>query len=893
MRLAVAFTLLPAAVLAAEKAKPPMSAKDILEKNPVAAPWSGPYGGVPPWDKVTVADVGPALETAMADGLKDIDRVASNKAPPTFENTIVAFERAAQPLTRALSIFGVFSSNLSTDEFRPVEEAMTPKLAAYQDSVYQNEKLFARVKAVYQSDAKAKLTPEQQRLTWLTFTNFELQGANLNAEQKKQLSQYNQRLAELSTKFAQNLLADEAKAALVIEQKSDLAGLPEAQIAAAAAEAENRKMKGKWVFANTRSAVEPFLTYASNRALREKAFRAWVKRGDNGDENDNNKIITEILGVRAKKAKLLGYPTFAHWRLVNTMAKDPNAAMNLMMSVWKPAADAFRKDVAEAQAIADKEGAKFKIEPWDYRYYIEKLRLAKYDLDLNAVRPYLQLEHIREAMFASAQALYGFTFTKVDKVPVFHPDMTVYEVKGAKGEHVGLWYFDPYARTGKKSGAWMTAYRDQQKDQHKTTLVSNNSNFIKGAPGQPTTIGWDDAQTMFHEFGHALHGLNANATYASLSGTNTARDFVEFPSQFNENYLLTPLVLKFLVNEKGERIPDSLLERIAKAKSFNEGFATGEAQASALVDMKFHLAGETPIDPKAFEKQALAEIGMPAEMVMRHRPTGFAHIFSDEGYAAGYYSYIWSEVLDADAFAAFTEAGDPYDKATAKRLHDTVMSVGNTVDPSVAFKNFRGRDPSPVPLLKRKGFPGAGVDATVGDCSTTPTAGRRRFFQENRARPLRDLVVPTTTLKCVSAHTPSSSSVRPGVDCPASRPSALRQFQTRDSVDAFVGQAISRQKSDSSRGARCRHSSASSVSPFFEYSLSGVSCSEHRAPAQSLEVCRHELNAADRQRGQALLGSAAASRVTPSRTRALEYTSSDVSFEKKGSPTTPMLPASS
>ncbi len=705
LTLSIALLLMPVATFAAEKAKAPVSSKT----NVLLAPWSGPHGGVPPFDKVNVADFTPAIEQGIELALKEVEAIANNKAAPTFENTIVALERSGMPLTRATQLYGVWSGGMSTPEFQKVEQALSPKLSAYSDQIAQNEKLFARIKAVYESLAKAKLTPEQQRLVWLTFTDFELNGANLTAEQKKTLSGYNQELSTRYTHFSQNMLADEAKPGLIVEKKEDLAGMPQAALDGAAAEAEAKGMKGKWVFANTRSAIEPFLTYANNRSLREKAFRAWVSRGDNKDANDNNKIASEILVLRAKKAKLLGYPTFAHWRLVNTMAKTPEAAMSLMLSVWKPATEAFKKDVAEAQTLAEKEGAKFKIEPWDYRYYAEKLRKAKYDLDFNEVAPYLQLDKLREAMFFAANKVYGFTFTKVTGLPVYDPEMSTYEVKGAKGEHVGYWYFDPFQRTGKNSGAWMGAYRDQQKDQKATTMVSNNSNFIKAKAGEPTTIGWDDANTMFHEFGHALHGLNSNVTYASLSGTHTVRDFVEFPSQLNENYLLTPEVLNFLVNAKGERIPDALVERIHKAATFNQGFKVGEAQASALVDMKLHLAGETPLDMREFEKKTLAEIGMPPQMVMRHRIPGFGHIFSGDGYASGYYSYIWAEVLVHDAWSAFTEAGGPYDKATCKRFHDTIMSVGNSVDPADAFRAFRGRDPKTDALLRVNGFPVPGA----------------------------------------------------------------------------------------------------------------------------------------------------------------------------------------
>ena len=677
----------------------------MTTKNTLLAPWAGAYGGVPPLDKVKVPDFKPALETAMAEQLKEIDAIANSTEPATFENTIAAMEKAGKSLARVSTLFGIWSSSKSSPEFQKVETEMMPKLAAFTDTIIQNPKLFARIKAVYDSPEKSKLTPEQQRLTWYQFNSFSRQGANLDAAQKTQLSAYNQQLAKLCTQFSQNQLGDEEKEFLTIETKEGLAGLSEAQVSGAAAEAEQRGLKGKWVIANTRSAMEPFLIYASDRSLRGKGFKMWTSRGDNGNERDNNKIASEILLVRAKKAKLLGFQTYAHWRVSDAMAKDPQTALDLMMSVWQPARDQFKKDVVEAQAIADKEKAGIKIAPWDYRYYAEKLRKQKYDLDLNEVKPYLQLQHMREAMFWAAKELYDFSFTKVDGLPVFDPEMSVYEVKRG-GEHVGLWYFDPYARQGKQSGAWMNAYREQQKqDGNISTIVSNNSNFIKGAKGLDATLSWDDARTMFHEFGHALHGLNSNATYPSLSGTNTTRDFVEFPSQFNENYLSTPQVLKFLVNAKGESIPADLLKRIEKAATFNEGFGTAEAQASAIVDMKLHLAGETPIDTKAFEKKTLAEIGMPPELVMRHRIPAFGHIFSGDGYAAGYYSYIWSEVLDHDAFGAFTEASGPYDKAVAKKLRDTVMSVGNTVDPAQAFRNFRGRDPKPDALLRHKGFP--------------------------------------------------------------------------------------------------------------------------------------------------------------------------------------------
>jgi peptidyl-dipeptidase Dcp len=694
-RLAVALTLVALPALAGKDPK--------MTSNPLLAPWVGPHGGVPPFDHVTV----PLLETAVEEGmrlhLKEVDAIAADASAPTFENTYAALEGAGQPLTRAMTLYSVWSSSKSTPDFRKVEERLSPKLAAFSDTITQNAKLFARLKAVH--DAAPKLSPEQQRLVDVTYTRFVRQGAALDDAKKAELSKLNQQLASLFTKFSQNQLGDEEHDCLVLSTQAELAGLPQAQVDAAAAEAKQRKLDGKWVIANTRSSMEPFLTSSSNRALREQGFKLWTSRGDNGGERDNNAIASEILLLRAKRAKLLGYPTFAHWQLGDTMAKDPQVALDLMMAVWKPALAQFKADVAEAQQLVDAEKGGFALQPWDYRYYADKLRKAKFDLDLNEVKPYLQLERLREAMFDVANALYAFEFKKVSGFATFHADVVVYEVTREK-HHVGYWYFDPYQRAGKQSGAWMSAYRDQHRlGADVTTLVSNNSNFVKGAPGESVTISWDDARTMFHEFGHALHGLNSNVTYPSLSGTNTTRDFVELPSQFLENYLETPRVLQRLVNAKGEHIPASLLTRIEKAATFNQGFATAETQASALVDMKLHLAGEVKLDMKAFEKSALAELGMPPQLVMRHRIPAFGHIFSGDGYAAGYYSYIWAEVLEADVFEAFTEAGDAYDPATAKRLRDTIMSVGNTVDPAVAFRQFRGRDPKPDALLRAKGFP--------------------------------------------------------------------------------------------------------------------------------------------------------------------------------------------
>jgi peptidyl-dipeptidase Dcp len=589
-----------------------------------------------------------------------------------------------------------------------VQREMAPKLAAFNDQITQNEALFKRIEAVYNSPAKAKLTPEQQRVTWLYYTNFVRAGARLNADAKKRLSQINQQLAGLYTKFSQNVLAEENDQFIVLKSEEELAGLPQSLRDAAAAAAETKKQPGTWVIMNTRSSIDPFLSYSDRRDLREKAWRMFVNRGDNGGAHDNNAIITEILQLRAERAKLLGFPTHAHWRLENSMAKTPERAMQLMEAVWKPAVARVHEEVADMQALADKEGAKIKIEPWDYRYYMEKVRKAKYDLDQNEVKPYLQLEKLREGIFWVAGELFNFNFTPVTNVPVAHPDIRVWEVTDKTSKkHIGLWYFDPYARAGKRSGAWMNAYRTQERINGEiTTIVSNNSNFVKGKPGEPVLISWDDATTMFHEFGHALHGLNSNVTYPSVAGTQVARDYVEFPSQLLEHWLSTPEVLqRFALHyQTGKPIPQELVDKIKRSSTFNQGFATVEYLSAALIDMKLHLAGDQKIDADTFERETLAQLGMPKEIVMRHRLPHFLHIFSSDSYSAGYYSYLWSDVLTADAFGAFVEGKGPYDRAVAERLRKYVFSVGNTTDPAEGYRAFRGRDPKIDALMKKRGF---------------------------------------------------------------------------------------------------------------------------------------------------------------------------------------------
>jgi peptidyl-dipeptidase Dcp len=681
-----------------------------VTSDPLLSPWTGPHGGFPRFDQIKPTDIKPALMKAMDLQRAEIAAIAAQNAA-TFTNTIAALEEAGRPFGRAANIFSVYRSTMNDKPMQKLEEEMAPILAAFSDEIIQNEQLFTRIKAVYDGRLSAKLDPEQLRLVETVYDNFARNGAALDAKGKARLKDINAKLASLYTKFSQNELHDEESGVLLLDAEADLAGLPDNVKQGAKAAAEAKKHPGKWAITNTRSSVEPFLTYATRRDLREKAWRMFISRGDNAGPQDNKPVITEILKLREEKAKLLGFPSHAHWIIADNMAKTPEAAMGLVMKVWKAAVARVHEEVADMQKVADAEkngDAKIKIEPWDYRFYAEKVRKAKYDLDANEVKQYLQLDKIRDAMMWAAGSLYGLVFRQVKDVPVIHPDVTVYEVT-RQGKHVGLWYFDPYARDGKQSGAWMSEYRTQEAMKGKDAvapIVSNNSNFVKGSGA--VLISWDDAITMFHEFGHALHGLNSQVHYPTLAGTNTKRDFVEFPSQLNEHWLRTPEVLgKFaLHHETGKPIPKELVAKIEKAKHFNEGFRTVEYLSAAIYDLKIHTAPAAGgIDPGEFEKRTMKEIGLPTEIVMRHRPTQFGHIFSGDGYSAGYYSYIWADTLTADAAEAFAEAHSFYDKATAKRLHESIMRVGNSIPPDVAFRKFRGRDVDTNALMRDRGFP--------------------------------------------------------------------------------------------------------------------------------------------------------------------------------------------
>lgn len=684
------------------------TAAEVPKANPLVVPWKGPWGGVPPFDSAKTGDFAAALEAGMLEQLAAVARITADPVRPSFENTIAALERSGRLFARVYSVYETLTSCMSDEALRVVEKEMSPKLAAFNDRIYQDEKLFARIAAVYDARESSELTPEQQRLTWLVYTNFVRAGAKLDATAKRELSSINQRLAELTTAFSQNLLASETDEVAFLTDAADTAGLPEDVKAAAAEAAAARDKPGQWAIQNTRSSVDPFLTFSSRRDLRENVWRMFVRRGDGG-ATDNNAIITETLTLRARRAKLLGYPTHAHWRVEHAMAKTPERALALMEAVWKPAVSRVHQEVADMQAVADREKAGITIEPWDYRFYAEKVRAAKYDLDKSAVVPYLQLEKLREGMFFAARELFGLEFRPLEagRVTVYHPDVRVWEVVDGTGAHLGVWYFDPFARAGKRSGAWMSDYRAQERfDGPVSPIVSNNCNFVRGKPGEPVLISWDDATTLFHEFGHALHGLLSSVSYPSLAGTSVARDYVEFPSQLLEHWLSTPEVLEqFALHHETERpIPKELVARIKRAATFSEGFRTVEFLASALVDMKLHLAGGGPIDPARFEHETLAELGMPKELVMRHRPPHFLHVFGSDGYSAAYYSYLWADTLTADAWEAFTEAGGPWDTTVARRLKDHVFTAGNTVDPGEGYRAFRGRDAGIDALMRKRGF---------------------------------------------------------------------------------------------------------------------------------------------------------------------------------------------
>ncbi|WP_444898504.1 M3 family metallopeptidase [Microbulbifer sp. VAAC004] len=704
-----------------EKAKQAEVAKDTVKaeesmavtpehaSNMLLAEWTGPFGGVPAFDKMKLEDLKPAIEKGIEISLTELGAIASDSAKPTFANTIVPMERSGAELSRATAYYGIWAANMSSPEFRKVQQELAPIWADYESKIYQNKDLFKRIKAIYDQRNAMDLDAEQKRVVELIYTQFSTNGATLEGKAKERYAEINKRLAELYTKFSNNVLADEEGYDIFLS-KDQLSGLPESFVAAAAALAEEKGEKGKYAITNTRSSMDPFLTYSDNRELRKQVWTNYYSRGDNGDDRDNNAIIAEILKLRDERVGLQGFDNYAEWRLQDRMAKNPERAMDLMEAVWPAAVARVKEEVADMQAVADAEKANITIEPWDYRYYAEKVRKAKYDLNSDEVKQYLQLDNLREAMFYVAGELFNFKFTPVKEgsVPVFHEDVKVWEVTDkTSGDHIGLWYLDPFARAGKRSGAWATMYRDHSTfDGKKNVLSSNNSNFIKGAPGKPVLVSWDDAETFFHEFGHALHFLASNVTYPTLN--SGVRDYTEFQSQLLERWLSTDAVIdNYLVHYKtGEPIPADLVKKIKKAAKFNSGFATTEYLASALIDMKFHTADPEGIDPDKFERETLDKLGMPKELVMRHRTPHFGHIFSGEGYAASYYGYMWADVLTSDASEAFSESkGGFYDKEVAAKLVKHLFAPRNAVDPADAYRAFRGRDANIEALMRDRGFP--------------------------------------------------------------------------------------------------------------------------------------------------------------------------------------------
>jgi peptidyl-dipeptidase Dcp len=682
------------------------AASVAAEENPLLKAWQTPHQ-TPPFAEILPEHFIPAFEQAFVDHAAEITAISHDPAVPDFANTITALERSGKLLNKVSAVFYDLVSAHSNPAILEIDKEVSLRMARHWNPIMMNAVLFGRIALLRDNRASLDLTPEQMRLLERTYTRFHRAGAGLSEEAKKRMAEINERLAHLGTTFSHHLLGDEQGWFMELSE-DDHAGLPETFIAAAKAAADERGMAGKAIVTLSRSPVETLLKSADKRELREKVFKAFVARGDNGNDNDNNAIIVEILALREESAKIMGFPTYAAYRLEDSMAKTPEAVRGLLERVWKPARARALADRDELQALIAEEGGNFALAPWDWRYYAEKLRQAKANFDDAAIKPYLVLDHMIEAAFDCATRLFGVTFTERSDIPVWHPDVRVWEVKDAAGEHKALFYGDYFARSSKRSGAWMTSLRDQQKlDGAVAPLILNVCNFTKSADGQPSLLSPDDARTLFHEFGHALHGMLSNVIYPSLSGTSVFTDFVELPSQLYEHWQERPEVLQKFARhyQTGEPLPEDLLQRFLAARKFNQSFATIEFLSSALIDLEFHTQpAEASRDVRAFEKAEMEKIGMPQEIVLRHRPQQFAHIFSGDHYAAGYYSYMWSEVMDADAFGAFEEAGDIFDPAVAKRLHDDIYSSGGSVDPEAAYIAFRGREPEPDALLRRRGL---------------------------------------------------------------------------------------------------------------------------------------------------------------------------------------------
>jgi peptidyl-dipeptidase Dcp len=669
--------------------------------NPLLGTWDAP-SGAPPLDQVKPEHFPPAFDLALMEHLAEVDAIAGQDAAPTFDNTVAALERSGRTLGRVSNVFYVLAGAHTSEAFQAIERDMAPRLARHWNGIHLNEKLFARLDALHGKAASLGLTGEQARVLERYHALHRRAGAGLDATAKQRLKEIAERLASLGTTFGQNVLADEQ--ATIALTEDDLAGLPDFARAAARAAAQERGLEG-YVVTLGRSSVEPFLQFSTRRELREKAFRAWIARGDNPGKTDNNPLIAELTALRDEKARLLGYPSYAHYKLDDTMAKTPQAVTGLLDAVWGPARRRVGEERDRLQDMVATEGGNFALAPWDWRHFAEKVRKARFDLDEGEIKPYLPLENIIEAAFYAANRLFGLSFKPRTDVPVYHPDVRVFEVTNADGREVGLFFGDYFARPSKHSGAWMTSLRDQEKlSGDVRPIILNVMNFNKG---EPTLLSFDDARTLFHEFGHGLHGLMSDVTYPMIAGTGVLQDFVELPSQLYEHWLDRPEILQRFAKhyQTGEPMPQALMDRLIASRTFNQGFMTAEYLGSSYADLEFHSGGAK--DAHTVEMDTRRTMQMPHEVVLRHRPTHFGHIFSGDAYAAGYYSYLWAEVLDADAFNAFEETGDVFDPAVAKRLKDHIYAAGGARDPSEAYKAFRGRMPSVEPLLKKRGLLGS------------------------------------------------------------------------------------------------------------------------------------------------------------------------------------------
>lgn len=678
--------------------------------SPALVDWSG-INGLPRFDLVSDDSFGDAFDAALLLHEAEIEAIANNPAAASFDNTVVALETAGDELSRVSALFWSRAGANTNDVIQALEREIAPKMSRHYSKIGNNAELFARIDALWERRDALGLSVEQMRVLERHWKGFVKSGAKLEKAKQERLSAINERLAGLGAQFGQNVLADEKDWSLLLSDVADLEGLPDFLKDAMAAAARERRAEGKYAVTLSRSIIEPFLTFSSRRDLREQAFRAWVARGINGGATDNREIVRETLALRAEKAGLLGYENYAALKLDNTMAKTPEAVNDLLTQVWDKAVARAGEEEQELARLVAVEGRSHPVLPWDWRYYAEKLRAEKFDFSEAELKPYLQLEKVIEACFDVAERLFGIHAVPLAGVPVYHPDVRVYEIRDRDGKLVAMFLGDYFARPSKRSGAWMSAYQSQHKLPLKNgsigelPIIYNVCNFAKPAEGKPALLSLDDARTLFHEFGHALHGMLSDVTYPSVSGTGVSRDFVELPSQLYEHWLTVPEILRtYAVHyETGEPMPQALLDKVLAARTFNAGFNTVEFTSSALVDMAFHTQGAVE-DPMAVQGEVLKKIGMPASIVMRHATPHFQHVFSGDGYSAGYYSYMWSEVLDADAFAAFTETGDAFDPGMAAKLKANIYSVGGAVDPEDSYKAFRGKLPTIDAMLEKKGL---------------------------------------------------------------------------------------------------------------------------------------------------------------------------------------------